>query len=60
MNKSVDIKRYIGKPIDKILNDFPEKTIRILFPYMAYTQEYNRDRINIVCVNGLITRIWLG
>jgi hypothetical protein len=54
------LKKYIGKSIDKILKDFPDKTVRILFPHMAYTQDYSKDRINVVATHGLISKIWLG
>ena len=60
MSSSDPLKKYIGKSIDKILKDFPNKNVRILFPYMAYTQDYNKDRINVVATHGLISKIWIG
>jgi len=54
------LKKYIGKSVDKILKDFPDKTVRILFPHMAYTQDYRKDRINVVATHGLISKIWIG
>lgn len=51
---------YIGKSADKLLKDFPNRTIRILFPKMPYTQNFCRDRINVVVENGIIKKIWMG
>lgn len=52
------LKKYIGKSADVVIKDFPQNNIRILFPQMAYTQNYCKDRINVVLLDGKITRIW--
>ena len=60
MSSSDHLRKYIGKSIDKIIRDFPDKTVRILFPHLAYTQDYTKDRINVVAIDGLISKIWIG
>jgi hypothetical protein len=52
--------KYLGKSPALLLNDFPKRVIRILFPNMAYTQNYCKDRVNVIVIDGIITKIWLG
>lgn len=60
--KTVDLLRsqYFGKSPAKLLKDFPNHSVRILFPKMPYTQDSCKDRINVVVIDGAITKIWLG
>lgn len=51
---------YLRKSPDKLLKDFPNRPIRILFPKMPYTQDFSKDRINIVVIDGIIIKIWTG
>ena len=52
--------QYLGKSPAKLFKDFPNRLVRILFPKMPYTQDSCKDRINVVVIDGLIKKIWLG
>ena len=54
------LKEYIGKPPAKLLADYQGRDVRILFPGVSYTQEFKSGRINVVVVDGLIVKVWLG
>jgi hypothetical protein len=52
--------QYLGKSPATLLKDFPRRTVRILFPGMSYTQDCCKHRINVVVIDGKITRLWIG
>lgn len=52
--------KYVGKSPDKIIKDFPNGNIRLLFPHLPYSQNHCKDRINVVVVDGSINRIWIN
>jgi hypothetical protein len=54
------LKDYIGKPPAKLLGDYEGREVRILFPGTEYTQTHKQGRINVVVVDGLIVKVWLG
>ena len=39
---------YIGKTVDEFRKDFPYKSFRIIKPNSYITEEYHRERLNIV------------
>lgn len=53
-------KEYLGKSPEKLINDYPTKIIRILFPNVPYTQDFSKDRINAVVEEGIIKKVWIG
>jgi len=60
METNLRLTGYIGKPVEKILRDFPERNIRLLFPAVPYKQTNDKSRISVVVVDGLVSKIWLG
>lgn len=54
------LREYLGKSPATLLKNFPQRTVRILFPDMPYTQDYRPERINVVVVEGSITKLWVG
>ena len=61
MSESQYIKtKFLHRPPEERLKAYPNRPIRILFPQQPYVQNSCKDRINIVVIKGIITKIWIG
>lgn len=51
---------YIGRDALKVVRDFPIYKVRYFFPKQQLGRDIRRDRINVLVVQGLVHRIWIG
>jgi hypothetical protein len=55
-----DLSVYIGRDALKVDKDFPKYKVRYFFPKQILSRDIRRDRINVLVVQGLVHRIWIG
>lgn len=60
MLNNSDLSYYIAKDALKVINDFPDYNVRYFFPKQVIPNGNRKDRINVLVVQELVHRIWLG
>lgn len=55
-----DLSYYIGRDALKVDRDFPTYKVRYFFPKQNIGKDIRRDRINVLVVQGLVHKIFLG
>lgn len=55
-----DLACYIGRDALKVDRDFQTYKVKYYFPKQTIAKDIRRDRINVLVVQGLVHRIWIG
>jgi hypothetical protein len=59
LNASV-FSTYIAKDPLLLTKHYPDLTIRYYFPQQVLDKSVKRNRVNVLVVSGLVSKVWIG